>query len=71
VGLALPAMRGEEDRELSFEGRSATGLAQWCGIERGCGGTEGGGIDGAASREAAAHRAGNMARPTAQTKISP
>jgi hypothetical protein len=43
---------------------SATGLAQRCGVE-------GGGVDGAVSREVAAQRARNMGNLMAQTKISP
>jgi hypothetical protein len=98
VGLASPAVRGEEDRELTFEVRdgamgsgmvmgletmmgalptasrlkagSATGLARRRGIEGGSRGTEGGGVNGVASREAVAQRAGNMGSLMAQTKIS-
>jgi hypothetical protein len=47
------------------------GLARWCGIEGGGRGTKGGGVDGEASREAAAQRAGNLGSLTMQTKISP
>jgi hypothetical protein len=50
---------------------SAMGLARWHGVEGGGRGIVGGGIDGAASREAAAQRAGNLGSLTAQTKISP
>jgi hypothetical protein len=124
VGLASPAVRREEDRELTFEvgdgvtgsgtamgalpvvsrpkegsatglvrrGRGrrlgsgttmgalpvasrpkagpTTGLARWRGVEGGDRGTEGGDVDGTASREAAAQRAGNLGNLMAQSKIS-
>jgi hypothetical protein len=50
---------------------SATGLARWRGVEGGGRGTEGGGVDGVVSREAAAQRAGNLGSLMVQTKISP
>jgi hypothetical protein len=40
------------------------------GVEGGGRGTEGGGIDGATSREVVVQRAGNLGSLTAQTKIS-
>jgi hypothetical protein len=49
---------------------SAMGLARRHSVEGEGRGTEGGGVDGAASREVAAQRAGNLGSLTAQTKIS-
>jgi hypothetical protein len=52
---------------------AALRLKRWGrrGVEGGGRGTERGGIDGAASREAAAQRVGNLGSLTAQTKILP
>jgi hypothetical protein len=67
MGLATATARREGRRR----GRGQGWRRQRRGVEGGGGGTEGGCVDGVASRDAAAYRVGKLGSLTVQNQISP